>query len=174
MTRTRRATAAVAVLTMCLAAAGCGTDDPGPPSSTEEQTSPTPPTTTEQSSPTTEPTTASGCFEDMTSEAIPPELSNVSFPDRTIVYDVDVRGDNGVLLTGVTNLLFRAAVYQMRESYSDPPFGIIGTDEGEDAVGANWSGPGISGRWVISDISAVCPGDTEVKILWTSGGSLGN
>jgi hypothetical protein len=59
----------------------------------------------------------------------------------------------------------------MRQRYSDPPFAIVDIDRGEGAIGVNWTGPSISGRWVVTDISDTCPGDTEVKILWTSAGS---
>ncbi len=171
MTRPRRTAAAAAVLAGSLGAAGCTDDEQLPDGPTAVQS------TAANGEPTTSPTTPSAtdpaaqeCYTDAEEERFPPALNNLSFPDRTIIYDVEVRGDNGILLTGVTDVLFRASAFQMRQRYSDPPFEIIGFDEGDTELGANWSGPSISGRWVVSDLSPTCPGDTQVTMLWTSQG----
>ena len=173
MSRPPLATAAL-VLVACLGlAAGCTDDEPGDPAASSETSATTEPTETPTA---TEDVTASpyGCYLHARSERVPPELSNLSYPDNTVVHEVDVRGDAGVLLTGVTDLRFRATVVQMRQQYSDPPFEIVGEEGTEnDGIAANWTGPSISGRWVVTDISDACPGNTEVKLLWISaGGSI--
>jgi len=174
MTTPRPAAEALAVVAGLMALAGCTDDEPSASptdASTSTSTEPTePPTATED-------VTASpyGCYLHARSEMVPPELSNLAYPDHTVIHEVEVRGDSGVLLTGVTDLRFRAAVGQMRQQYSDPPFEIVGEEDVEDdGKAANWTGPSVSGRWVITDISEACPGNTEVKVLWTSaGGSIG-
>ena len=176
MSRSHPAAAMLAVVAALGAVAGCTDDEPSTSptdfsTSTSTSTEPTePPTATEDA-------TASpyGCYLHAESEPVPPELSNLSYPANTVIHEVEVRGDSGVLLTGVTDLRFRAAVGQMRQQYSDPPFEIVGEEDTEDdGKAANWTGPSVSGRWVITDISEACPGNTEVKVLWTSaGGSIG-
>lgn len=172
MTTPRPAAEALAVVAGLMALAGCTDDEPSAsPTDASTSTEPTePPTATEDA-------TASpyGCYLHAESEPVPPELSNLSYPANTVIHEVEVRGDSGVLLTGVTDLRFRAAVGQMRQQYSDPPFEIVGEEDVEDdGKAANWTGPSVSGRWVITDISEACPGNTEVKVLWTSaGGSIG-
>ena len=173
MTPPRPAAVALAVVTGLGALAGC-TDDGPSASPSEASTSPsTEPTETATA---TEDVTVSpyGCYLHARSERVPPELSNLSYPDNTVIHEVELLGDSGVLLTGVTDLRFRAAVVQLRQQYSDPPFEIVGQEDVEgEGKAANWNGPSISGRWVVTDISAACPDNTKVKILWTSaGGSI--
>jgi len=171
MSRAPRAVAVVAALAACLGAGGC-TDDgepAGDPSATQTAAA-TSPTTSAPTTPSTSPTAASGCYDDVSPARVSPALNNLKFPDDTIVYAADVRGDLGVLLTGVTEVSFRASAFQMRQRYSDPPFEIVGFDQAEDALAANWVGPSISGRWVVSDISERCPDNTEIQLLWTSQG----
>ncbi len=178
MTRVRPAAVLPAVLVACLAAGACTADGSppaeaggGPEGTATPEASSTRPTGPASTTLPTDGPTPTGCYADVRSKRVPPELANLSYPDDTIVHNVDIRGDNGILLTGVTDLPFRRALRQMRQRYSDPPFGIVGTEDVEGGIGANWTGPSISGRWVVTDISALCPGDTEVQILWTSAGS---
>ena len=174
MTNARRAVAAAGSMVACLALWGCSESDGATTTTPSTETPSTPSEPADETTPT-EPSdgdspTQPQCFDDVTGAAIPPELSNLTYPDLTIVYSVEVRGDNGVLVTGVTNELFHSAVRQMRVSYQEPPFSIVGTEEGDTAYGATWDGPSISGRWEVSDIASVCPGDTQVRILWTADG----
>lgn len=173
MTNARRAVAAAGSLVTCLALWGCSESDGATattPSTETPTASPEPDDEPTASEPSSASPTQAACFDDVTGAAIPPELSNLMYPDLTIVYNVDVRGDNGVMVTGVTSELFQTAVRQMRLSYQAPPFSIVSTAEGDTAYGATWEGPSISGRWEVSDISSVCPGNTQVRILWTADG----
>ena len=174
MTRSRLATmlAGAVAATLCLVACS---DDGSTPSAGSEDSTATPEAPTETPSeptetPTETPTDSPVCHPEATEVSIPPEMGNLVFPERTVIFDVDVRGDSGTVLTGVTDLLYRAAAAQMRKRYSAPPFSILNLDEIEGALGAVWLGPGISGRWQVTDISDTCPGDTEVRVLWTSAG----
>lgn len=167
MTPPRLAIAAAGVVASLVLAA-CTEDGSTPPddggdSAATAETPTEPPTET----PTDVPPVCSRSAEEV---SIPPEMGNLVFPERTVIFDVDERGDNGVVLTGVTDLLYRAAAAQMRRLYSSPPFSILDLDEIEGALGAVWLGPSISGRWQVTDISDTCPGDTEVRVLWTSAG----
>lgn len=172
--RARAATTALGcVLCGVLALPACSEVTSSPDQPTSLATTPTESSTTrghQQPPSSTGATAVSGCFADVREAQVPAVLNNLAFPDRTVVYDVDEHGDNGIVLTGVTDTAFRASAAQMRARYTDPPFEVVGYDTAESALGANWSGPSISGRWVVSDISATCRGDTEVKILWTSQG----
>ena len=170
MTRTHTAAALLAVVMGLGALMGCTGDEPADPESTSGTSATT--ESTETPIPTVDGTAApQACYLHARSEMVPPELSNLAYPNNTVIHEVDVRGDAGVLLTGVTDLRFRAAVAQLRQQYSDPPFEVVGEEETDDGgMAANWTGPSISGRWLVTDISAACPGDTEVTILWTSAG----
>lgn len=190
--RPLRCTAAVGVATIALAA-GCTTESrapaaepteepaastpsqpPGPPAeSTDEAASGSSDLPTElptETEPVEDPTERVPCARDVTEVKIPPVLSNLSYPDRTIVYDVEVLGENGIRVTGVSDLRFSAAREQMRIGYSKLPFEIVDEDRGLTAFAANWTGPSITGRWLVTDISEECPGNTEVRILWTPDG----
>ena len=170
MMRAHHAVATLATVAGLVVVAGCTDDEPSDPAATDGTSATTEPTGT--SAPTVDGTAApQGCYLHARSERVPPELSNLSYPDNTVVHEVDVRGDSGVLLTGVTDRRFRAALVQLRQQYSDPPFEIVGEEETDDGgMAANWTGPSISGRWLVTDISEACPGNTEVTILWTSAG----
>ncbi|MDQ3591364.1 MAG: hypothetical protein M3386_00455 [Actinomycetota bacterium] len=149
-------------------ATGSTEETPKPPEPGDGGTGSTEPPADDDA--TTEPAPDVGCSKDVTETKIPAELSNLSYPDRTVVYRVEVLGENGVRVIGVTDLAYHVAREQMRRSYSRSPFDIVDEDRGVTAFGANWTGPSITGRWVVSNISEVCPGDTEVEILWTADG----
>ncbi len=163
-----RALPLLGMLAILAVSAGCDEDDPGPPGASSEPTTPA----TESATPTETPTELDRCFDDVTVVPLPTELVDLPFPDRTKVYRVEVRGDNGVISTGVTDQSFRTTASQMRFRYQERPFTIVGFDKNEVALGANWTGRSTSGRWVVEDITPICPGDTEVTILWTSAGGL--
>ncbi len=135
------------------------------PESPESSSEPTPDEET-----TADPAQDVKCSDDVTETRIPPELSNLSYPDGTVVYEVEVLGENGVRVTGVTDLRYNLAKHQMERRYSRLPFEIVSLDQAPNSFGANWTGPSITGRWVVNDISGACPGDTEVRILWTGDG----
>lgn len=189
MTPPRLAPAAVAGLSAAVLLAGCTgqssapaaepTESPAvatpsePPSTSRGATDETTAIETElptDEQPVDEPTEDLPCSSDVTETKIPAVLGNLSYPNRTVVYDVEVLGENGVRVTGVTDLRFNAAREQMRIRYSKLPFEIVDEDRGLTAFAANWTGPSITGRWLVTDISEVCPGETEVRILWTSDG----
>lgn len=153
------AVGAVAGLAALMAGAGCGGDSR---SATPTDQPPTSPPET--------PTQVDRCYPDVTVTPVPEQLEDLPLPDRTKVYVVEERGDNGVIITGVTDQPFRSSASLMRARYREPPFTIVGYDRNATAFGANWTGRSISGRWVLTDITPLCPGDTEVKILWTSAG----
>jgi hypothetical protein len=167
-----RLAAVLAGVVASLSLTACSGDGPAPPDDGGDATATTEtPTATPTETPTETPTDVSPvCYPAAEEVSIPPEMGNLLFPERTVIFNVDERGDNGVVLTGVTDLLYRAAASQMRKRYSSPPFSILDLDEIEGALGAVWLGPSISGRWQVTDISESCPGDTEVRVLWTSAG----
>jgi len=168
MVRGRRAVVLVVAQLACVGVAGCTDGGPAPPS---ESSSPTL-TSTETPEPTEPPTETISCFRDVRPVPIPPDLRELPFPDRTTVYDVEERGDAGVVLTAVSSLSFRVAALQMRSRYLAPPFTIVGSNQSETGFGANWNGRTISGRFEVVDLAPDCPGDTEVQILWTPAGGL--
>ncbi len=189
MIASRPVAAVASGLALCLVLAGCTGDDAsaarsgessttgsGSTSAPSESSEPSESSSESSSEPTPdEETTADPsqdvkCSDDVNETRIPPELSNLSYPDSTVVYEVEVLGENGVRVTGVTDLRYNLAKQQMERRYSKLPFEIVSLDQAPNSFGANWTGPSITGRWVVSDISGACPGDAEVRILWTDDG----
>lgn len=89
------------------------------------------------------------------------------FPDQTVVYDAEDRGEQGVILTGVSKLPFKDVLAALNGPAQDAGFKITeGETEDHDAE-ANWSGNGYRGRWAIRE-SGSCEGETVVQVLAAS------
>ncbi|MEO5652317.1 MAG: hypothetical protein ABIN79_11600 [Marmoricola sp.] len=89
------------------------------------------------------------------------------FPDQTIVYDAEDRGEQGVILTGISKLPFKDVLAALNGPAQDAGFKITeGETEDHDAE-ANWTGNGYRGRWAIRE-SGSCQGETVVQVLAAS------
>jgi hypothetical protein len=92
---------------------------------------------------------------------------NFVFPPRTIVYDAQDRGAEGVVVTGVTDLPFKQVLAALNGPTQAAGFKVTsGETEAHDAE-ANWTGNGFRGRWAIRESSS-CSGETVVQVLSTT------
>jgi hypothetical protein len=88
------------------------------------------------------------------------------FPPRTVVYHAEDRGQDGVVVTGVTSLPFRQVLAALNGPAQRAGYTVTtGETEPHDAE-ANWQGNGYRGRWAIRE-SASCAGQTVVQVLST-------
>ena len=84
-------------------------------------------------------------------------------PKGTVVFNVQDRGADGVVATGVTDSPFDQVLRDMNAASKAGVSRTSGETEEDDAE-ANWTGNGFTGRWAIRK-SATCPGETVVQLL---------
>lgn len=86
------------------------------------------------------------------------------FPSGTTVYDVEDRGEQGTIVTGVSTAPFKEILDFLNHDVVDAGFEVeSGETEAHDAE-AEWAGNGHRGRWAIRE-SAHCPGETVIQVL---------
>lgn len=105
------------------------------------------------------------CVKDATAVASMPHGYPTSFPlpAGTVVFNVEDRGDDGVIATGVTATRFDDVLAAMNAT-QDAGFDITGGETEEDDAEANWTGNGYVGRWTIKR-SRSCPAETVIQLL---------
>lgn len=106
------------------------------------------------------------CVADATAVASTPDGYPKDFPmpDGTVVFNVEDRGADGVIATGVTSTAFKDVLAALNGPAQTAGFKVTdGETEDHDAE-ANWSGNGFTGRWAIKE-SASCPGETVIQLL---------
>jgi hypothetical protein len=84
-------------------------------------------------------------------------------PTGTVVFNVEDRGKDGVIATGVTATAFDDVLSAMNAA-KKAGYRVTSGETEEDDAEANWSGNGYVGRWSIKK-SASCPGETVVQLL---------
>jgi hypothetical protein len=84
-------------------------------------------------------------------------------PAGTVVFNIEDRGPDGVIATGVTATPFDDALDAMNAAKKDG-FEVTGGETEADDAEANWTGNGFIGRWAIKK-SATCPGQTIIQLL---------
>lgn len=89
------------------------------------------------------------------------------FPGRTIVYNVEDRGGDGVIATGVTDEPFAAVLADLNGPAQRAGYKVTSGETEEHDAEANWTGHGHHGRWAIR-ASATCDGETVVQVLATA------
>jgi hypothetical protein len=85
-------------------------------------------------------------------------------PPGTILYSVDNRGADGIVVTGVTATSFKAVLSALQTDL--PAHGYTpkeGETEPHDAE-SNWTSAGYDGRWAIREIPQ-CSGETLVNVV---------
>jgi hypothetical protein len=85
-------------------------------------------------------------------------------PPGTIVYSVDNRGADGIVVTGVTATPFKSVLSSLQTDL--PAHGYTpkeGETEPHDAE-SNWSSASYDGRWAIREIPQ-CSGETLVNVV---------
>ncbi len=86
------------------------------------------------------------------------------FPAKTVVYDAEDRGEQGVILTGITTLPFSDVLDAMNGPAQDAGFKVTNGETEDHDAEANWTGNGYRGRWAIRE-SGTCDGETVVQVL---------
>ena len=86
------------------------------------------------------------------------------FPGRTVVYDVEDRGNDGTIATGVTDLPFKQVLAALNGPAQKAGFKVTEGETEEHDAEANWEGNGYRGRWAIRE-SGSCDGETVVQVL---------
>lgn len=86
------------------------------------------------------------------------------FPGRTVVYDVEDRGDAGTIATGVTDLPFKQVLAGLNGPAQEAGFKVTSGETEEHDAEASWEGNGYRGRWAIRESSS-CEGETVVQVL---------
>jgi hypothetical protein len=109
------------------------------------------------------------CVDDATATTAAPAgyASDFPLPEGTVVYNVEDRGEDGVIATGVTSLPFDDVLEAMNAS-EEAGFQITSGETEEDDAEANWTGNGYVGRWAIKK-SATCAGETVIQLLSRQG-----
>ncbi|HEY3527900.1 MAG TPA: hypothetical protein VGK78_02030 [Nocardioides sp.] len=105
------------------------------------------------------------CVKDATAvTATPPGYpARFPFPAGTVVFNVEDRGADGMIATGVTATPFDDVLAAMNAAEKSG-FAVTSGETEEDDAEANWSGNGFVGRWAIKK-SASCPGETVIQLL---------
>lgn len=84
-------------------------------------------------------------------------------PQGVVVFSVQDRGSDGVVVTGVTATPFDRVLREMNDA-TDAGFERTSGETEDDDAEANWAGNGFTGRWAIKK-SATCSGETVVQLL---------
>lgn len=105
------------------------------------------------------------CIKDATAVTTTPHGYPASFPlpPGTVVFNVEDRGEDGVIATGVTATPFHDVLTAMN-SAKKAGFEITSGETEQDDAEANWVGNGYIGRWAINK-SATCPTETIIQLL---------
>ena len=85
------------------------------------------------------------------------------FPPQTTVYNVEDRGETGVIVTGISSLPFKQILDFLNHDAVDAGFEVTSGETEEHDAEANWSSGDQQGRWAIRE-SADCPGETVVQV----------
>ena len=87
------------------------------------------------------------------------------FPPGTTVYNVEDRGETGVIVTGVSSAPFEDVLDFLNQDEVDAGFEITDGETEENDAEANWvTENGQIGRWTIQK-SFQCPGETAIQVL---------
>jgi hypothetical protein len=85
-------------------------------------------------------------------------------PPHTVAYDAEDRGEEGVIVTGVTDLPFQQVLQALNGPAQDAGFKVTNGETEEHDAEANWEGNGFRGRWAIRE-SASCDGEVVIQLL---------
>lgn len=105
------------------------------------------------------------CVKDASAVTTTPHGYPASFPlpAGTVVFNVEDRGEDGVIATGVTARPFHDVLTAMN-SAEKSGFEITSGETEQGDAEANWVGNGYVGRWAIKK-SATCPTQTVIRLL---------
>ncbi|MEJ7629519.1 MAG: hypothetical protein WKF54_08005 [Nocardioidaceae bacterium] len=110
------------------------------------------------------------CSDDATPAATPYPAdvpADLPLPLNTVVYDVDDRGDTGVVLTGVSSQPLDTVREYFNIEWPAAGYQLSGGETEELDAESNWTFEDYSGRWAIQDLTGTCDGETAVQVLST-------
>ena len=90
-----------------------------------------------------------------------------TWPDQSVVFNVEDRGEDGIIATAVTALPFAEVLAFMNGPVTDAGFVVSDGETEEHDAEADWSGNGYRGRWAIKG-SFTCAGETVIQVLSTT------
>lgn len=86
------------------------------------------------------------------------------FPPDTIVYNVEIRADTGVIVTAVSSTPFQEILDFMNGDVVAAGFEIESGETEDNDAEAEWKSTDYSGRWAIRT-SATCDGETIIQVF---------
>ena len=86
------------------------------------------------------------------------------FPPETTVYDVEDRGETGIIVTAISATPFQDILDFLNNDEVDAGFAITSGETEEHDAEANWKSGDQTGRWAIRE-SATCDGETTIQVL---------
>jgi hypothetical protein len=89
-------------------------------------------------------------------------------PGGTVLYNVEDRGADGVIATGVTRTAFKDVLAALNGAAQKAGYKVTSGETEEHDAEANWTGNGYTGRWAIKESSS-CPGETVLQLLSKKG-----
>jgi hypothetical protein len=111
---------------------------------------------------------ASTCLAD----AKPADLEAVSsgyptdfpLPDGAVAFNAEDRGQDGVIVTAVTDKSLKSVLGTLNGTAQDAGFKVTSGETEKHDAEANWEGNGFRGRWAIKE-SAKCEGEVVIQVL---------
>lgn len=91
--------------------------------------------------------------------------SSLPLPPDTVIYNVDDRGNTGVVLTGVSAQPLDTVRDFMNTAWPKAGYKLLEGETEELDAESNWVTAGFTGRWAIKDLGTECPGETFVQVL---------
>jgi hypothetical protein len=111
------------------------------------------------------PADTSTCVDDATAVSSFPDgyPQHFPMPKGTVVFHVEDRGQDGVIITGVTGTPFHDVLKAMNDA-KRAGFTVTSGETEENDAEADWTGNGYLGRWAIKK-SASCRDQTVIQLL---------
>lgn len=104
------------------------------------------------------------CLAKATPVALPASFPAFPFPHGTVVFNVEDRGADGIIASGITKSPLKQVLADLNGPAQKAGYKVThGETEAHDAE-ANWTGHGFIGRWAIKD-SVACPGEVSIQVL---------
>ncbi|HWJ81220.1 MAG TPA: hypothetical protein VNS55_03195 [Nocardioides sp.] len=88
------------------------------------------------------------------------------WPEGTVVYDAEDRGDYGVVVSAATTTPFSDVLDFLNTDVQQAGYVVTTGETEERDAEADWEGEGFRGRWAIRTSSS-CPGETTIQVLST-------
>jgi hypothetical protein len=85
-------------------------------------------------------------------------------PDGTVAFNAEDRGEDGVIVTAVTDASLKDVLATLNGPAQDAGYKVTSGETEKHDAEANWEGNGYRGRWAIKE-SAKCDGEVVIQVL---------